>query len=159
MTNKERKVVFILVGVLLIVMIGTILITTGKKNKGNKDNNANLNQVQEEKEKYVEKLADGTKLNNSSEFNKSKRYKDLEITDIQYTSKGGNSVLLANIKNVGSTTHKMEVVKITIIGENGETLTTLEPIIDEIAPGETKELNAIATADLANAKDFKIEAK
>ena len=159
MTNKERKVVFILIGVLLIVMIGTILITTGKKNKGDKDNNKNVTQVQEEKEKYTEKLADGTKLNNSSEFNKTKRYKDLEITDIQYTSKGGNSVLLANIKNVGSTTHKMEVVKITIIGENGETLTTLEPIIDEIAPGETKELNAIATADIANAKDFKIEAK
>ena len=158
MTKKERKVVFILIGVFLIVMIGTILITSRNKNKELNSQNE-VNQIEEEKEKYTEKLSDGTKINNSSEFNETKKYNNLEITDIQFTSKDGNSVLLANIKNIGTTTHKIEIVKITILGENGEEITTLEPVIEEIEPGETEQLNAIVTADVANAKDFKIEAK
>ena len=68
------------------------------------------------------------------------------------------SVLLADVKNTGSTTHEAEIVKITILGENGEVITETKPVIGKVEPGETIKLNATITADVVNAKDFKIEA-
>ena len=160
MTKKEKKVVFILIAILLVVMVVTIAVTTNKNKKGGDKTNNNVQpQVEVEEEKYVEKLDDGTKLNNSTDFNKSKKFKNLEITDIQFTSNGGNSVLLANVRNTSSSVHEMEIVEITIIGENGEVIETLAPVIGTIQPGETIQLNAIATADLVNSKDFTIKAK
>ena len=51
-----------------------------------------------------------------------------------------------------------EVVKISIIGENGEVLSTTKPIIGKMDPGETVQINATITADVSNAKNFTIEA-
>ena len=68
------------------------------------------------------------------------------------------SVLLADVTNNGTTRHEVEIVKITILGDNGEVITEIKPIIGEIEPGETIQLNASITADVANAKDFTIEA-
>ncbi len=126
------------------------------KNKGKKEVQQPQN-VQVNEEKYTEVLDDGTKINTSEEFNNKKRYKSLEISNIQYTEKDGMSVLLADVKNMGSTKHEIEIVRITILGENGEEITKIKPVIGNIEPGETIKLNASITADVANAKDFKIE--
>lgn len=67
------------------------------------------------------------------------------------------TVLLADVTNKGSTTHENEIVKITILGENDEELSTTKPVIGKIEPGETVKINATITADVANAKDFRIE--
>ena len=163
MNEKERKVVVILVTILLVVMVVTIVATTKKNKKGdnkiNKEVQQQVEKVEVNNEKYVEKLDDGTKLNNSTEFNKNKKFKNLEISNIQFTSNGGNSVLLADVKNTSSSVHEMEIVEITIHGVNGEVIETLAPVIGTINPGETIQLNAIATADLVNAKDFTIKEK
>ena len=163
MNEKERKVVVILVAILLVVMVATIVATTKKNKKGdnkiNKEVQQQVEEVEVNNEKYVEKLDDGTKLNNSTEFNKNKKFKNLEISNIQFTSNGGNSVLLADVKNTSSSVHEMEIVEITILGVNGEVIETLAPVIGTIKPEETIQLNAIATADLVNAKDFIIKSK
>lgn len=161
MTNKEKKVVFTIVAIMVLILVIIVCVKSfgnKKNNNTNTQNTATTNEVKNE-EKYVTELNDGTKLNNSQDFNKVKKYGDLEITNIQFTSRNGSSVLLADVKNTGSKTHEKEVVKITILGENGEVLATPLVVLTTVAPGETKQLNAIVTADIANAKDFKIEAQ
>ena len=71
----------------------------------------------------------------------------------------GVTVLLADVKNPGPSTHEREVVKITILGENGEVITDTLGVIGEIKAGGSYQLNASFTADVSNAKDFKIEAR
>ena len=68
------------------------------------------------------------------------------------------TVLLADVTNKGTTNHELEMVKITILDQNGEAITEIRPLIDAMAPGETVQINASITADVSNAKDFTIEA-
>ena len=156
MSKNEKRWIILLVVVVIIAIVFFILITRG--NNGDKENaqNAITNEVVNE-EKYTEQLEDGTKLNTSEEFNSSKTYGNLEISNVQYTSKNGMSVLLADVRNNGTTTHEKEIVKITILGDNEEVITEIKPVIGKIEPGETVKLNASVTADVANARDYKIE--
>ena len=87
---------------------------------------------------------------------KTKTYKDLEISNIQFTEKNGSSVLLADVTNKGSETHEKETVKIIITEEDGSK-TEVRALIGEIKAGETVKLNTSMTADKVNAKDFEIQ--
>lgn len=157
MTSKEKKIVFGVFAVLIVVIVVALIIKNTKKDENMVQNQAQTdNKTQLE---YAIELDDGTKLNTSKELNSTKKYKDLEISNIQYTSKDGNSELLADVKNVGTTVHEDEIVKLSIIGANGEVITTLSPIIGKVEPGETIKLIATVTADVVNAKDIKIEEK
>ena len=158
MTKKEAKIIFTAIGIVLAVLL--IVVFTKGVGKKEENNNVINTATQQNTEKYTTNLVDGTKINNSSEFNKVKKYKDIEVSNIQFTYQEGRSVLLADIKNTGSTTHNQEIVKITIIGENNKIIDELEPVMPTMQAGETKQLNVIISgADSVNAKDFKIEAK
>ena len=158
MTKKEAKIIFTAIGIVLAVLL--IVVFTKEVGQKEENNNVINTATQQNTEKYTTNLVDGTKINNSSEFNKVKKYKDIEISNIQFTYQEGRSVLLADIKNTGTTTHNQEIVKITIIGENNKVIEELEPVIPTMQAGETKQLNVIISgADSVNAKDFKIEAK
>lgn len=159
MAKQERKVIFIGVGVIIIALL-MVLIVNGISKKGKEDLGKTNTSVEQNVEKYTTELENGTKLNNSKEFNKTKRYKDIEISNIQFTYENGRSVLLANAKNTATTKHTREIVKITILDENNNVIDELSPILPNIEPGETKQLNiTISGADSVNAKDFKIEEK
>lgn len=155
MKRNEKILVMVLVAITILVIIVGIKISK-RKEKGEEENEKQEKTEQNE-EKYTSKLEDGTKINTSEELNSQKIYKNLEISNIQYTEKNGITVLLADVKNIGKTKHEREIVKITILGKDGETISEIKPIIGEIEVGETKKLNASITADVANAKDFKIE--
>ena len=157
MTKKEAKIIFTAIGIVLAVLL--IVVFTKEVGQKEENNNVINTATQQNTEQYTTNLVDGTKINNSSEFNKVKKYKDIEISNIQFTYQEGRSVLLADIKNTGTTTHNQEIVKITIIGENNKVIEELEPVIPTMQAGETKQLNVIISgADSVNAKDFKIEA-
>ena len=156
MSKNEKRWIILLVAVVIIAIVFFAVIIGG--NKANKEEqNTTTNEITNE-EKYTEQLEDGTKLNTSEEFNNSKTYGNLEISNVQYTSKNGMSVLLADVKNNGTTTHENEIVKITILGDNEEVITEIKTVIGDIEPGETIKLNTSISADVANAKDFRIEA-
>ena len=156
MSKNEKRWIILLVAVVVIAIVFFVVITRG--NKKEEENTQNTTNEVVNEEKYTEQLEDGTKLNTSEEFNSSKTFGNLEIGNVQYTSKNGMSVLLADVKNNGTTVHEKEIVKITILGDNGEVITGIKPVIGKIEPGQTIKLNASITADVANAKDFKIEA-
>ena len=160
MNNNEKRWIILLVAVLVIAIV-LIVVLVEVKGK-NEEIRGEKEQVEEPKtllneEKYTTELNDGTKINTGEEFNSSKMYGNLEISNIQFTEKNGMTVLLADVTNKGSTTNENEVVKITIVGEDGEELSTTKPIIGKVEPGETVQINASITADVSNAKDFTIE--
>ena len=156
MNSNEKRWIVLLVAV---VVIAVVLIVAINMNRGNEDvSDGGQEGTQVNESKYTTELADGTTINTSEDFNTTKTYGNLEITNIQYTEKNNVTVLLADVKNNGTTRHEREVVKITILGENNEVITETYPIIENIEPGATVQLNASIMADVSDAKDFKIEA-
>lgn len=158
MNSNEKRWIILLVAVIAIAIV-LIVVLTGNKGKEENVNEGQQEEVQVNEEKYTTELNDGTKINTSEEFNSVKKYNNLEISNMQFTEKDGKSVMLADVKNIGITTHEVEIVKVTILGENGETITEIKPIIGKVEPGETIKLNATISADVANAKNFKIESQ
>ena len=156
MNSNEKRWIILLVAVVVIAIV-LIVVLVNANGKENEVQGGTGNPVENE-EKYTTELDDGTKINTGEEFNSTKTYGSLEISNIQFTEKEGMTVLLADVTNKGSTTHENEVVEITILGENGEELSTTKPVIGKIEPGETIKINATITADVSNAKDFTIEA-
>ncbi len=162
MTKDEKKVIFIGVGIVLAVLLIMVIVKVASDSNTSKNEELNKNiastQTKENTEKYTANLEEGAKINTSTEFNKSKKYKELEISNIQFTYKDGKSVLLADVKNTANTKHESEIIKMTIIDENGKVIDELKPILPTIEAGATKQLNVMITGkDSVNAKDFKIE--
>lgn len=157
MNQNEKRRIVLLVAVVIIAIV--FFVVLGFRNKDGEDLADNSQNVPTNEEQYTVQLDDGTKLNTSEDFNSNKTYGDLEISNIQYTTRpDGMTVLLADVTNKGTTNHELEMVKITILDQNGEAITEIRPLIDAMAPGETVQINASITADVSNAKDFTIEA-
>ena len=157
MNQNEKRWIVLLVAVVIIAIV--FFVELGFRNKDGEDLADNSQNVPTNEEQYTVQLDDGTKLNTSEDFNSNKTYGDLEISNIQYTTRpDGMTVLLADVTNKGTTNHELEMVKITILDQNGEAITEIRPLIDAMAPGETVQINASITADVSNAKDFTIEA-
>ena len=157
MNQNEKRWIVLLVAVVIIAIV--FFVVLGFRNKDGEDLADNSQNVPTNEEQYTVQLDDGTKLNTSEDLNSNKTYGDLEISNIQYTTRpDGMTVLLADVTNKGTTNHELEMVKITILDQNGEAITEIRPLIDAMAPGETVQINASITADVSNAKDFTIEA-
>lgn len=157
MNQNEKRWILLLVAVVIIAIV--FFVVLGFRNKDGEDLADNSQNVPTNEEQYTVQLDDGTKLNTSEDFNSNKTYGDLEISNIQYTTRpDGMTVLLADVTNKGTTNHELEMVKITILDQNGEAITEIRPLIDAMAPGETVQINASISADVSNAKDFTIEA-
>ena len=107
---------------------------------------------------YTEELEDGQVENNSPELKEEKKFKQIEITNINFVYNPGNKMttITANLTNVGTEEQKGEIVTLKIIGQNNEEITTIEALIPNIKQGETRTLRCSATADLSNASNFEI---
>ena len=160
MNSNEKRWIVLLIAVVLIAVILIVALVNANKKSDNKVENLNegeTSQNVQDEEKYTTELSDGTKINTSEDFSKTKTYKDLEISNMQFTNKDGMTVLLADVTNKGTSTHESEIVTLKIIGENGEILTELHPVIGRVEAGKTIEFNVGTSADVTNAKDFTIE--
>ena len=145
MNKNERRWIILLVAVVIIAIVFFVLLKVGNKgdtgNAGEGQDVTTTNEVANE-EKYVTELSDGTKLNNSEELNNTHTYKGVEISNIQFTSQNGSSVLLADVRNTGSTAFAAEEATIVLIGDNNEER-EIALIIPSLAAGETKQINSI----------------
>ena len=156
--NKDEKRWIVLLMAVLVIAVALIV---GLSMSGNKQETTIGRQSQTQgttgAQEGDESSDYATRVNTNEGFNATKTYNDLEISNIQLSENNGTSVLLADVTNKGDNTHEQETVKITIIGED-DSKTTVNAIIGTIEPGETIKLNTSMTADVVNAKDFKIEA-
>ena len=157
MNKNEKRWIVLLVAVLAIAVV----LIVGLGMNANKQNTSIGGQSQTQgttgTQAGDESSDYATRVNTNEDFNATKTYNDLEISNIQLSENNGTSVLLADVTNKGDSTHEQENVKITIVGED-DSETTVNAIIGTIEPGETIKLNTSMTADVVNAKDFKIEA-
>ena len=156
MTSKEKRVIFTLIGIMVVVLLIVMIVKGVNKPDERQGNTTQI--AEENEEKYVTELSNGTKLNNSEELNDTHTYKGVEISNIQFTSQNGNSVLLADVTNTGSTSFAEERATIVLIDENNEER-RIGVLIPSLEIGETKQINSIVTADVVNVKDFRIEAR
>ncbi len=156
MKDNQKKFIIALVAIIIVVII--ILIAT---NKNKSKNNEDINTVEENtvKEEFVQVLEDGTKLNISSKLAETKTVNGLEFGNIQLTEQGGQSLLLADVKNNTSNATELTLVDLTLLDKEGNTIVELGGIIAPLAPGESTQFNTSTTLDYANAYDFKVEVK
>ncbi len=157
---KMKKNEKIFIGILILIIVIVIIVGVTRKNKRNDIANNN-NAVQENivKEEYVEILEDGTKLNTSETLSKAKKLGTLEFTNIQLTNRNGQTVLLADVKNTGTTRTEMQLVDVIILDKNGKELGKVGGIVSPLESGNTTQFNTSMTVDYANAYDFKVVSK
>ena len=151
MKDSEKKMIIILI-IVAVVIIGAITLLTRNKGKGNQ---AGGNEANPPEEEFVNVLDDGTKLNTSEKLHNTKVVDGLEISDLQLTERGNETVLLGTVKNTTGTV-QTTVLKITLIDKEGKEIKTLTAYVEGIKPGESTELNVSTTLDYANAYDFKV---
>lgn len=159
MNSNEKRWIILLVAVVIIAIIFFVVITNINNGDEGQNNVTQQQSVQGgNNEQFTTELDDGTKVNTSETFTQTKTYNNLEISNIQFTEKDGQSTFLADVKNNGTTTHEPEIVKITLLDENGNTVAELKPAIERIEPGQTAQINSMISADVTNVKDFRVEA-
>ena len=159
MTDIEKKFIFTLIGFLILIMIVVLSIKSSNKNKLEQQKASENNTQLEDYVTSFEKIGSDVKVNNNEDLAKTKTYNNVEMSNIKFTSQNGNSVLVADVKNIGEIKHEKEIITLSIIGSDDTEIATLDTILTDLEPGETKQLTVLATADIVNAKNFIIKEK
>lgn len=148
------KVTLILctIGMILVIILIWSTINNNSKKVGTNANSS----LENTQNQFAQGLADGSRLNTSEKLMKDKRIDGLEITNICLKELGGITTLLADVKNVTKSEITEKIITIDILDKSGNKITTARTVINNIASGETKELNASITVDVSNAYDFKV---
>lgn len=159
MTDIEKKFIFTVIGFLILIMIVVLSIKSSNKNKLEQQKASENNTQLEDYVTSFEKIGSDVKVNNNEDLAKTKTYNNVEMSNIKFTSQNGNSVLVADVKNIGEIKHEKEIITLSIIGSDDTEIATLDTILTDLEPGETKQLTVLATADIINAKNFIIKEK
>ena len=159
MTDIEKKFIFTVIGFLILIMIVVLCIKSSNKNKLEQDKACENKTQLEDYVTSFEKIGSDVKVNNNEDLAKTKTYNNVEMSNIKFTSQNGNSVLVADVKNIGEIKHEKEIITLSIIGSDDTEIATLDTILTDLEPGETKQLTVLATADIVNAKNFIIKEK
>ena len=159
MTDIEKKFIFTVIGFLILIMIVVLCIKSSNKNKLEQQKASENNTQLEDYVTSFEKIGSDVKVNNNEDLAKTKTYNNVKMSNIKFTSQNGNSVLVADVKNIGEIKHEKEIITLSIIGIDDTEIATLDTILTDLEPGETKQLTVLATADIVNAKNFIIKEK
>ena len=159
MTDIEKKFIFTVIGFLILIMIVVLCIKSSNKNKLEQQKASENNTQLEDYVTSFEKIGSDVKVNNNEDLAKTKTYNNVEMSNIKFTSQNGNSVLVADVNNIGEIKHEKEIITLSIIGSDDTEIATLDTILTDLEPGETKQLTVLATADIVNAKNFIIKEK
>ena len=159
MTDIEKKFIFTVIGFLILIMIVVLSIKSSNKNKLEQQKASENNTQLEDYVTSFEKIGSDVKVNNNEDLAKTKTYNNVEMSNIKFTSQNGNSVLVADVKNIGEIKHEKEIITLSIIGSDDTEIATLDTILTDLEPGETKQLTVLATADIVNAKNCIIKEK
>ena len=157
--KKKRKSILALGTIIILIVIGIILITTLLQNsKKTKEEELNQNQSSNQ-ESYVEEIEDGIKINKSTKLNEVKEVEGLQISNIQLTTEGGMTTLLADVKNNSGAKTEVKQIEITLVREDGSEIAKITGIINELEVGATTQLNISTTSDYVEAYDFLVSTK
>ncbi len=154
MKKKERRMI------LLLIIIGIIIIAI-LANMRNKKNAANTGTGENDRGEvvgeFVEVLEDGTKQNTSDKLNETKMVSNYEISNIRLTVQDGQSLIFADVKNIGTEKADVKSIKLTLLDKSGKEIKTIDGVIGNVEPGQTVPLSIAHKEDFANAYDLKIK--
>lgn len=151
---KSKKWIIVIILVAIIVIVGVVILVNSLK-KNETLSNERISNIGTY-EKYVQVMQNGTKINVSDEFLKTKKYDGLEISNISLKFEKGISTFIAQITNKTGKTKKEQKVTIILEDETGKQIDTLKGIIDETNPSETVTLKISATKDIVNTYNFRV---
>lgn len=106
--------------------------------------------------KYEQNLGNGVSLNTSSKLSTTKTFDGYEISGIQLGKTGNTTTLVATIKNTTNSAKPFQMLKITLLDENGKKIQTLSCAVQDLAAGESAQLSTSASSNYVNAYDFSI---
>lgn len=162
MKKSEKRMILGLILVAIIII--AVLVNVRNKNNNTDDvvdHNSIVenggDQLREEIGEFVEVLDDGTKMNTSDKLAETKTFSNYEVSNIQLTESNGQSLILADVKNIGTTKAEVVLIDITLLDKEGNEIVTIGGIIGDVEPGQTVQLNSSATTDFSNAYDFTIK--
>ncbi len=175
MAKGEKKLILRLLVIAVVVIGGMLLWSNSKKEvkqgktdqeKGGqvakvdipKEDTLAENTKKEDttEEEFAQVSDDGTKINVSNQFSKTKTLDGLEFTNISFREAGGITTLLADVTNTTSTKTKTKRVKVDVLDKEGKTIVSLNGVVDPVKAGGTAQLSISASSDIVNAYDFKI---
>ena len=72
---------------------------------------------------------------------------------------GGETTLLADVKNVGNTKIDILELEVTFVDSNNNEIKTVNGMLGTIKPGQTVQLNLETTSDYTNIYDYLVKIK
>lgn len=148
-TNKS-KAILILALIIVIIVILVVLVVKNKKSQ----ENANQTATQGETQFYREE--EGTKINTSNKLTETKEIEGLEITNASLSEFENNSTFIATLTNKTDSASGEFYLDLKFVDKDNNEIATISCYVDKVEPGKSIELNAAATASLANAYDYTI---
>lgn len=148
---KKRKIsikAWVVVAIILIIIIVAVIVNINKKNKHETTEN--------DENSYVEEIADGIKINKSTKLNESKLVNGLLISNIQLTESDGMTTLLADVTNKTEQKTSFKKLRIILLDENENEISSMIAFLNDINAGETTQLNVSTTSNYIKAYDFKV---
>lgn len=154
MKKNEIKMIAIIIVIGVLIIGGIVLIKNiPKKDKIYENKTVNS---EENTEEFIQFLEDETKINTSTKLNENKKLENLEIENIQLTNQNGQSILLANITNKGTTQTKKMLIDVILYDKQEKEIGRMSGIIPILKAGESTQLNCSSQLDYSNAYDLKI---
>ena len=148
---KKRKIsikAWVVVAIILIIIIVAVIVNINKKNKHETTEN--------DENSYVEEIADGIRINKSTKLNESKLVNGLLISNIQLTESEGMTTLLADVTNKTEQKTSFKKLRIILLDENENEISSMIAFLNDINAGETTQLNVSTTSNYIKAYDFKV---
>ncbi len=148
---KKRKIsikAWVIVAIILIIIIVAVIVNINKKNKHETTEN--------DENSYVEEIADGIRINKSTKLNESKLVNGLLISNIQLTESDGMTTLLADVTNKTEQKTSFKKLRIILLDENENEISSMIAFLNNINAGETTQLNVSTTSNYIKAYDFKV---
>lgn len=148
--EKNKKILICLIIIVLIIAISIMIVKNNKKEQNKKTEENTVN------ESYVEEIEDGIKINKSTKLNETKEVGGLTISNIQLSKESGMTNLLADVTNKSNSKTGIKTLKITLLDIEGNELTTVTGIVNELEVNASTQLNISMTSDYINAYDFRV---
>ena len=148
---EKRKIsikAWVIVAIILIIIIVVVIVNINKKNKHETTEN--------DENSYVEEIADGIRINKSTKLNESKLVNGLLISNIQLTESDGMTTLLADVTNKTEQKTSFKKLRIILLDENENEISSMIAFLNNINAGETTQLNVSTTSNYIKAYDFKV---
>ena len=161
---KSKGALFIcIVAIIAIVVIiipkGARPNSNNNENNGNVVNNQGSQSIDNSIEEFVSVKEDGTKVNTSEQLKTTKVVEGLQLSNIKLSTQDGITELAASATNTTDVTIETMEIIVSALDKEGNTLVRFLASVDNLEAGQTTNLKASVTADVANAYDFMVTKK